>query len=133
LIDSRFTISQLSSPTPGVTATGGAVTCTLNFNPEVKIMNVTFCTHNGSVWGDEKPWNTRASGTGAPVLKSAKPLVAAAPLGTQNVINRVPLSTLTINTFSLANLGATALDPSKKDTTVNGVNGANFRITITTA
>ena len=133
LIDSGFNITKMSSPTPGVTANGGRVTCTLGFNPAVKITNVTFSTHNGSVWGAEKPWNTRASGTGAPVLRSAKPLVAAGALATQNVIHRVPLSSLTITTFSLANLGSMGLDTSKKDKTVNGVDGANLRITVTTA
>jgi hypothetical protein len=132
LIDSKFNISKLSSPTAGVTGTGGAVTCTLAFSPAVTITNVTFCTHNGSAWGAEKTWNTKASGTGAPVLRTTKPLVAAAPLGTQAKIDSAPIPSLTISTFSLNNLGATALDPAKKDATVNGADGANFRITITT-
>jgi hypothetical protein len=127
-IDSKFTISNIKSATAGVTGTGGAVTCTLNFNPAVKITNVTFSTHNGSAWGAEKPWNTRASGTGAPILRGAKPFVERAALGTQAVLSSAPLSSLTITTFSLVNLGATALDPAKK----NATNDANLRITITT-
>jgi len=127
-IDAKFTISNIKSATPGVTGTGGAVTCTLNFNPAVTITNVTFSTHNGSAWGAEKSWNKTASGTGAPVLKGAKFFVEQRPLGTQAVLSSAPLSSLTITTFSLVNLGATALDPAKK----NATNDANLRITITT-
>lgn len=127
-IDSKFNISNIKSATPGVTGTGGAVTCTLNFNPAVTVTNVTFSTHNGTAWGAEKLWNKTASGTGAPVLKGAKPFVEKAALGTQAVLSSAPLTSLTITTFSLVNLGATALDPAKKDV----ANDANLRITITT-
>lgn len=135
LIDSKFTTSMLSSPTAGVTATGGAVQCTLNFAPPVTVKGMTFSTHNGTAWGAEKPWNTKASGTGAPVLRSGKPLVAAVSAGfsqSQTKIDAAPLSSVTVSGFSLVNLGAVNLDTSKKDTTVNGANGANLRITITT-
>lgn len=132
LIDAAYTISKLSSPTAGVTGTGGNVTCTLAFNPAVTITNVTFSTHNGTAWGAEKSWNKTASGTGAPVLRTTKPLVAAAPLVTQAKIDSAPISSLTITTFSMANLGAVKLDPAMKNSTVNGADGANFRITITT-
>jgi hypothetical protein len=124
----------MSSPTPGVTATGGSAQCTLSFNPAIKIKDVTFSAYNGSKWGPEKLWNKTASGTGAPVLKTpTKALVAAAPLGTQSLINKEPVSSLIITTFSLVNLGSLGLDKGKKDTTVNGINGANLRITITPA
>jgi len=127
-IDAKFTVSNIKSSTTGVTGTGGAVTCTLNFNPAVTVLDVTFSTHNGTVWGAEKPWNKTASGTGAPLLRGAKPFVLQRALGTQAVLSSAPLTSLTITTFSMANLGATALDPAKKDT----VNDANLRITITT-
>lgn len=134
LMDKSFTINQMSSPTPGVTATGGSAQCTLNFNPAITIKDVTFSSYNGSKWLPEKPWNKSASGTGAPVLKTpTKLLVAAAPLGTQSLINKEPVSSLTITTFSLVNLGSLGFDITKKDKTVNGLDGANLRITITTA
>ena len=136
LIDSKFTTSMLSSPTAGVTAAGGAVQCTLTFNPAVTVTGMTFSTHNGTAWGAEKQWNTRASGTGAPVLRAGtKPLVAAVSAGfsqSQTKIDAAPLSSVTVSGFNLVNLGSVKLDTSKKDTTVNGANGANLRITITT-
>jgi hypothetical protein len=128
-IDAKYNISNIKSATPGVTGTGGAVTCTLNFNPAVTVTNVTFSTHNGTAWGAEKLWNKTASGTGAPILRSTKmPFVEKAALGTQAVLSSAPIPSLTITTFSLANLGAMALDPAKK----NATNDANLRITITT-
>jgi len=126
-IDAKFNISNIK-PAGGVTGTGGAVTCTLNFNPAVTVTDVMFSTHNGTAWGADKPWNKTASGTGAPVLRGTKPFVAQKALGTQAVLSSAPLTSLTITTFSLANLGATVLDPAKKDV----ANDGNLRITITT-
>ena len=127
-LDAKFIVSNIKSSTAGVTGTGGTVTCTLNFNPAVTITNVTFSSYNGTAWGPEKSWNKTASGTGAPVLRGAKPFVEKAALGTQTVLSIAPLTSLTITTFSLANLGSAGFNPAKKDV----ANDGNLRITITT-
>ena len=132
----NFSITNLSSPTAGVTATGGTASCTINF-PSATVKNVTYSTYKSSpscaAWCAEKAYNKTGSQTALSLGSGGKKLLEKAMPGMAAIaLTSAPISSLVVDNFTTTNLGgATTLKKDNLDKTVNAPNGANFRITIT--
>jgi hypothetical protein len=135
----NLSIANMSSPTAGVTATGGTATCTINFPSPMKITNMTYSTYKSApsctAWCAEKQYNKTGSERALSLSSSGRGLLArTVPGQAARVLGSEAVTSITVDKFTTTNLGgATTLKKTTLDTTVNTPTGANFRITFTIA